>query len=383
MDFLFATSIENGYPTLADDSRVDLMDASGHYAYWERDFALAGELGARAIRYGPAYYLIHTAPDTFDFEVCDEPMHRLRDLGLSVIADLCHFGVPSWLSGVCDPAFPVHFAEYARSFARRYPWVRHFTPIHEIFTCAVRSAYLGEWNDRETGDAALAGAIRNLCLAHELAVEAIVAERPDAIIVQTESVEHFDGATSPARAQANRWNALKMLPLDLTGGRELSPSMASLLHAHGARANELRFFRERRAVGRRWLGLSYHERREHRIGIDGRWSASRAPLGLRCLAVSYYHRCKLPLFIAETSGAARTAPGWLMSQWREVSALRRSGIPVKGFTWHPLTDLAEPYLLDEPSYPSGLTDSRRKVRPVGEAFRKLAADGVVRQAETA
>ncbi len=99
--------------------------------------------------------------------------------------------------------------------------------------------------------------------------------------------------------------------------------------------------------------------------------------------MSYYHRCKLPLFIAETSGAARTAPGWLMSQWREVSALRRSGIPVKGFTWHPLTDLAEPYLLDEPSYPSGLTDSRRKVRPVGEAFRKLAADGVVRQAETA
>ena len=371
MSFLFATGIENGYPVLPNGARVDRMDASGHYAYWERDFALARELGVDAVHYGPAYYLVHTAPDVYDFSVSDEPMHRLRELGLDVIADLCHFGVPSWLDGFQDPAFPVHFAEYARAFARRYPWVRYYTPVHEIFTTALYSAHRAEWNECASGDAELATAIRHLCTAHEMAVDAILSERAEAVIIQTESVEQYDAATPATRSEAERWNALKMLPLDLTQGRELPPTMAAYLHDHGLRSNELRFFREPRARGRRWLGLSYHERRERRIAGDGRATESRSPLGLRCLAVSYYHRCKLPLFISETGGSARTAPGWLSTQWRDVTALRRAGIPVRGFSWQPLSDRAEPALLEENSYPSGLVDARRRVRPVGEAYRRL------------
>ncbi|HJR40837.1 MAG TPA: family 1 glycosylhydrolase [Gemmatimonadaceae bacterium] len=371
MSFLFATGIENGYPVLPNGTRVDRMDASGHYAYWERDFALARELGVDALHYGPAYYLVHTAPDIFDFSVSDEPMERLRELGLEVIADLCHFGVPSWMDGFQDPAFPVHFAEYARAFARRYPWVRYYTPVREIFTAALSSAYRGEWNECAAGEAELATALRHLCTAHEMAVDAILSERPDAVIIQTESVEQYDGATQPTRAEAERWNAIKMVALDLTLGRELAPTMAAWLHEHGLRSNELRFFRETRARGRRWLGLAYHERRERRVGADGRTTDARGPLGLRCLAVSYYHRCKLPLFVTESGGSARTAPGWLSTQWRDVTALRRAGIPVRGFSWQPLTDRAEPALLEETAYPSGLADARRRIRPVGEAYRRL------------
>ena len=58
-------------------------------------------------------------------------------LGVEVIADLCRFGVPSWLGGFQDPAFPVLFAEYARAFARRFPWVRCFTPVSDILQCAI------------------------------------------------------------------------------------------------------------------------------------------------------------------------------------------------------------------------------------------------------
>jgi beta-glucosidase/6-phospho-beta-glucosidase/beta-galactosidase len=60
-------------------------------------------------------------------------MEYLQTSGIEVMADLCHFGVPSWLGGFQDPAFPVLFAQYARAFARRYPWVRYFTPVNEIF----------------------------------------------------------------------------------------------------------------------------------------------------------------------------------------------------------------------------------------------------------
>ena len=74
-------------------------------------------------------------------------MTLLFATGVEMIADLCHFGVPSWLGGFRDPALPVLFAEYARAFAQQYPWVRYFTPIHEISLCAGHSALRGWWNE--------------------------------------------------------------------------------------------------------------------------------------------------------------------------------------------------------------------------------------------
>ena len=41
--FLFATGIENSYPTLATGARIDQMEKCGHYARWEEDFALVTE----------------------------------------------------------------------------------------------------------------------------------------------------------------------------------------------------------------------------------------------------------------------------------------------------------------------------------------------------
>ena len=227
--FLFDTGIENSYPTIAGGVRIDQMEKCGHYARWEEDFALVRESGLNALRYGPPYYKVHVAPHRYDWDHADAQMARLRELGITVIADLCHFGVPSWLGGFQDPAFPVLIAEYARAFAKRYPWVRHFTPVNEIFVCASFSALRGWWNECEASDRAFATAMRNLCMAHELAVEAILSERPDAIIVQGESIEHFHAAGTTARAQADRWNGLKQLSLDLTMGHELARGMAGYL----------------------------------------------------------------------------------------------------------------------------------------------------------
>lgn len=90
------------------------------------------------------------------------------------------FGVPDWLNGFQDAAFPVHFAQYARVFAQRYPWVRHFTAVNEIFICASSSALRGWWNECVASDTAFVTAMRNLRMANELAVEAILSVRPDA-----------------------------------------------------------------------------------------------------------------------------------------------------------------------------------------------------------
>jgi beta-glucosidase/6-phospho-beta-glucosidase/beta-galactosidase len=377
MTFLFATGIENSYPTIEGGKRIDQMDKCGHYARWEDDFHLVKEMGLPALRYGPAYYRTHVAPDRFDWSSADAPMQRLRTLGVEVIADLCHFGVPNWLGGFQDPAFPVLFAEYARAFARRYPWVRYYTPVNEIFVCANFSARLGWWNEQERSDTAFVRALRNLCMAHELAVEAILSERPDATIVQGESLEHFHAAGRDAQREADHWNAVRFLSLDLTHGHELAPGMAGWLNHHGVTSNDLSFFRERRAVGQRWIGLDYYPTCEHRIASTGRRTVARRALGFRKLAAEYYARYRVPLFHCETNRVSHLAVKWLREQWEDILALRSAGVPMVGFTWYSLTDQIDwqHCLRVERNdlHAVGLYDLHRNVRPVGLAYRDLVA----------
>jgi len=375
--FLFAAAIDNGCPVLSDGQRVDQMDLSGHYARWEEDFALARGLGVTALRYGPAYHRVHVAPGEYDWDTSDEPMRRLHALGVDVIADLCHHGLPPWLSGLQDPAFPVLFAEYARAFARRYPWVRYFSPVHELFVTARRSTLEGRWNDGQATDAAFVQAVRNLCMAHELAVEAILEERSDATIVQGEAAEHFHAAGVGAKRAAERWNALRLLPLDLTLGHEPAPGMARLLSDHGVSAGDLAFFRSRRAADSRWLGLTYRPAHEHRVASSGRLTMSRRGLGFRRIAAEYHQRYRLPIVHFGTSRESRFAATWLRGQWEDVLALRRAGVPVLGFTWDALTDrspaAAAPSGGPAEPHSIGLLDLDRRPRSVGDAYRDLIA----------
>lgn len=44
--FMFATGIENSYPTINDGrTRVDQMEKCGHYEHWKLDFQRVDELG--------------------------------------------------------------------------------------------------------------------------------------------------------------------------------------------------------------------------------------------------------------------------------------------------------------------------------------------------
>ncbi|WP_243745509.1 family 1 glycosylhydrolase [Segetibacter sp. 3557_3] len=145
--FMFATGIENSYPLigLADGTmkRVDEMEKTGHYSRWEEDFQLVGELGIQFLRYGPPYYRTHLGPGRYDWSFADETFTRLKQLGITPLADLCHFGVPDWMGNFQNPSFPYYFAEYAKAFALRYPWVQFYTPVNEIFIAATFSAQYG------------------------------------------------------------------------------------------------------------------------------------------------------------------------------------------------------------------------------------------------
>src|SRR3954469_9362652 len=193
-DFAFATGIECSNPSVADPNgggrlRRDLLEECGHYRCFREDLALVKELGTPCLRYGLPIHLIYLGPDRYDWSFADEAMAEIRRLGIAPILDLMHFGVPDWIGDFQNPEMPLHFATYAAAVAQRYPWVRAYTPVNEIYVAARNSGWDGRWNERLSTPQGFVTALKHLVAANLLASAAIVRHVPNAIIVQSESAE--------------------------------------------------------------------------------------------------------------------------------------------------------------------------------------------------
>lgn len=184
---MFATGIENSYPTikLPDGTvkRVDEMEKTGFYDRWREDFALVKDLGIEYLRYGVPYFKTHLGADRYDWSFADETFGELRRLGIAPIVDLCHFGVPDWIENFQNPDFPELFAAYARSFAERFPRLRFYTPVNEMYIAATFSGQLGWWNERLASDQAFVTALKHLGRANLRAEEEILKVRPGTLFV--------------------------------------------------------------------------------------------------------------------------------------------------------------------------------------------------------
>ncbi len=228
-DFMFATGIECSYPTI-DHGRIrrDEMEECGHYARWREDLALVRDLGLRFLRYGLPYHRTHLGPGRYDWSFADEVMAEIRRLGITPILDLLHFGLPDWLGGFVNPELPIRFAEYAEQVALRYPWVRFYTPVNEIYVCARFSGELGSWNDQLKSDESFVTMVKHLCAASILATQAIALHRPDCVIVQSETAQKIVDMRVEPDPRVALENQLRFLALDLLYANP--PSGAVMLH---------------------------------------------------------------------------------------------------------------------------------------------------------
>ncbi|MFN2459688.1 MAG: family 1 glycosylhydrolase [Candidatus Velthaea sp.] len=380
MDFIFATGIENSYPVirLPDGSRkrIDEMEKCGHYQRWRDDFELVSDLGIRYLRYGPPLYGVHLGPQRYAWDFVDETFADLERRRITPIADLCHFGVPDWLGDFQNDDWPEYFAEYARAFARRFPWVRFYTPVNEIFIAATFSAQFGWWNECRADDRSFVTALRNLCRANMMAMRAILHERDDAIFVQSESSEYFHAMQPEAFTPAGLFNEKRFLSLDLTYGHSLDVTMYEYLLDNGMSRAQYHWFRENHVKTRCIMGNDYYITNEHVVRPDGGIEAAGEIFGYYVITHQYYARYNMPVMHTETNFAdADRAPHWLHKQWANVHRLRQDGVPVLGFTWYSLTDQVDwdSGLRDDAGIvnPLGLADLDRRLRPVGRAYRDL------------
>jgi beta-glucosidase/6-phospho-beta-glucosidase/beta-galactosidase len=379
MQFMFTTGIENSYPTIklpnGKIKRVDEMEKTDHYRRWEEDFNLLKEIGIQFLRYGTAYYKNHVSPGVYDWEFTDLTFNKLRELNVTPIIDLCHFGLPDWLENFQNEDFPAHFAEYARAFAKRYNEHCLYTPINEIFITAMFSAQYGWWNERLHSDRAFVTALKNLCKANVLAMHAILAEQPNATFIQSESSEYFH-AVSPAATPLSRFlNRKRFLSLDLTYGYPINVNMYEYLQENGMTKKEFRWFEENQVKARCIMGNDYYVTNEHLVHPDGMTQASGEIFGYYVITKQYYNRYKLPIMHTETNIKMPACNEWLFKQWANVHRLKHDGVPVVGFTWYSLLHQVDwdTALREDAGRVNelGLFDLDRKIMPVGLAYKEL------------
>ncbi len=377
--FLFATGIECSYPTIEGGRwRHDQMEVTGHYRQWRADLELTTEIGIRYLRYGPPLHLICEGPGRYEWSFTDEVMPAMRDLGLEPIVDLCHFGVPNWLENFQNPELVDALRAYAGAFAKRYPWVRFYTPINEMYVCARLSTLEGAWNEQRRDDRSFVTAVRHMARASVLMAQAILAERPDAVFVNSESGEFYQPCCPEPEIVriAEFENERRFLPLDLLYARPVSGMMRSHLREHGMPDEEYAWFMEHPVPRRTILGVDYYESNEKLIDSHGRPQSLGELFGWYVVASQYYERFRRPMMHTETNRLdARDGPRWLWRQWHNVQLLRKAGVPLVGFTWYSLTDQADwDIALSRPLgnvNPVGLFDLNRDVRPVGLAYKYL------------
>ncbi len=377
--FMFAVGIECSCPTISENRRVDQLRDTGHYELWKTDLRLVRDLGLRYLRYGPPIYRIFKGPGEYDWSFMDPVMAHMQKLGIIPIIDLCHFGLPDWLENFQNPQWPMYFAEYAAAFAQRYPWVRYYTPVNEIYVTAQFSAAFGWWNERLMSDVAFINNVKHCVKASMLCMRAILELRPDAIFIFSESTEYVHAGSPQLVQQAHFMNERRFLSLDLLFGHDVTATMYRYLLASGMTLEEYLWYMNQRDLRRHCImGTDYYVTNEHVIQPTGKSITAGDIYGYYVITRQYYDRYRMPVMHTETNRAAKHATEWLWKEWVNLLRLREDGVPIIGFTWFGLLDMKD--------WDSALTKMQgnvntvglytlaRKQRKVAREFRRLVEE---------
>lgn len=344
-------------PSRFDMNALDEHALTGHDTHWRADLDLARSLGATAIRYGVDWPLVHVAPGEFDWSRLDERLAYAKRIGLTVIADLVHYGTPTWLdASFADDGYPAAIAEFAGAFAARYrSVVDHLTPCNEPITTASFAGLRGVWPPALRG---WGGWVRVVLGIAEGIVETVAAARhanPDAVIVHVEASSLYRAETAELEGHAALLRRLGTVPTDLVLGLvDADHESWGFLVEHGADPSRLDALRTRAQELARThpvidvLGVNYYPDLSPRTLVrDGDRTAQIATndggAGLRASLTAFGSRYGLPMVVTETSieGDDETRAAWVRESVAEVRSLASEGVDVRGYTWWPLFDFVD------------------------------------------
>jgi beta-glucosidase/6-phospho-beta-glucosidase/beta-galactosidase len=330
---------------------LDEYELTGHTEQWRDDLAAVRDLGATALRYGVNWPLVHPAPGVFDWTVLDERLeYAASELGLTVIADLVHYGTPVWLDGsFADPAYPDAVAEFASAFAHRYRGlVDHLTPLNEPVTTASFCGLRGVWPPALSGWVGWTTVTLGIVDGIRRTIAAARAANPDVVIVHVEASALYTTAAPDLEEHAGLLRAIAALPTELLLGLvDGGHPMYVWLLQHGADGATLASLQSE-VPTIDLLGVNYYPDLTPRTLVRGagtveQIATNRWTEGLRDRLHHFAERFDVPILVTETSieGTETVRADWLVESAQAVLALRDEGLDIRGYTWWPLFDFVD------------------------------------------
>ncbi|HEU0044225.1 family 1 glycosylhydrolase [Sphingomonas sp.] len=340
------------------DQWYDQTPRTGHEERTE-DIALFAELGIRSLRYPALWERISPHhPDEYDFDWTDQRLSEIRRLGMQPIVTLCHHGAGPAYTSLMDDSFAPGLAAHAAAVARRYPWIRDWTPVNEPLTTARFSALYGFWHPHAQDERLFWLALLNEIDATRLAMRAIRAVNPAARLIQTDDLGYCH-ATPPLQHEADFQNERRWIGWDLLCGM-VKPGHALwerlVMHGFGERLRTIaddpcppdvigvnHYLSSERLLDHRvelHQGRSLADRTLSNtdgvvhVDVDAVRNWRQGVHGLPRLLEQAWERYRLPLAVTEChNGATRCDQvRWFVEVWQGVEALRRRGIDVRAVT---------------------------------------------------
>lgn len=312
--------------------RRDLVAETQHDREAVGDYAFLHDVGIGVAREGIPWPLVDRGGGRYDFACVDPLIDAMNRAQVLPIWDLCHYGYPEGADPFA-PDFAARFAAYCRAAARHVvPRVRgphFFTPINEI---TFWSFAAGEW-----GWMAPFGQTREvrmrlrdaLCAAAIAGVKAIREVEPDARMLHVEPLIHVvPPRDRPDLAEAARreeeddacyaWDVLAGRRRPELGG---SPQVLDIVGCNCYSFGQ----------------MEYREQGPHHALAPG--DDRIRPL---CdLLREVWHRYRLPMVIAETSGLGKGRKDWLCDVMQESLAAVHEGIDLHGVCLFPAVDMPD------------------------------------------
>jgi hypothetical protein len=318
----FQGGFEGSSHRRTDLRQLDIIAASGHDVNAATDYRMLRDSGVLTVRDALRWHLIETAPGQYDWSSFLPMFQAARDLGVQVIWDLCHYGLPHDID-IWSHEFPDRFGAFAEAAARVVREHSDETP----FWCPMNEISFWSWGG---GDRAMVypnATERGGELKRQLVRAAIAgiegARRVDrrARFVQAEPLINIvpDLYKPEDYEPARLLNWAQFQTFDMLSGR-LEPEL-------GGRPEYLDI-----------LGINYYWDNQwiHNFWTIGVGHRQHVPL--HKLLKIVHERYQRPMLISETGCEGDNGPPWVNWIGGEVRRALRLGLPVHGLCLYPVMD---------------------------------------------
>ena len=347
--FIWAAGIEDTFvpQTRPGHRALDEYELMGHYENWRADLDLCRDLGLRSLRWGVPWYRVEPEPGRFDWRWVDEVIDYMTgDLGVEPMIDLIHYGCPFWLErSFLNKRYPELVARYAAEFAHRYKdRIKWYTPLNEPIITALMCGMRGLWPPYRRGDRGYIEVMLQLARGIQRTVKTIQEIDPSAVMFHVEATGLTRSIREDLASLAHEETHRGYLCFDLiSGGLAHDHLLFSWLVRNGAAPDTLLELQENK-IALDVVGMNFYPQwSTKQIYLDkkGRIAFRETEPegdGFSELIRHYYERYKVPIMITETSavGSEEVRMRWLDSSAEHIRDLRRSGVPVIGYTWFPM-----------------------------------------------